>query len=175
MYSTLKKSLVCLVALAMLSLAAGAALAEGGDIAVVDLARAVKECKQGKAIMAELKRKTSKYQADLKAMGEELEALRKDLENTAMLLNAEAKLTKEREFERKVRRFNEKKADANRELQDAQRINLGPVERGIVDVIQEIGKARGFKAVVPRQVVVYASDGIDITNEVIAAYDKKNP
>ena len=144
-------------------------------IAVVDMERAVNECNAGKKAQAELKRKFDKLQDEMKVLGTEIETLRKELENTAVLLKPEAKLSKEREFERKVRLFNDRKRDATQEMNEARRDAFAPILRSMEKVIQGIGASGTYTLVLESRIALYAPKSADITAQVIAAYNKANP
>ena len=144
-------------------------------IAVVDMERAVSNCKEGKRAQAELKRKAEKLQSELKKLGQEVQKLRQELENTAMLLKPEAKLKKEREFQRKLRNFQDRQRDARQEMMDAERKAITPIGKKMVKVIQAIGAKHGYALITDKRVAIYAPASADITEQAIAAYDKKYP
>jgi outer membrane protein len=146
-----------------------------GLVAVVDLEKAVNECAQGKKANVELKRRADKLEGELKHMNEEVGALRKELENSAMLLKPEAKLAKERDFERKVRVFNDRNRDAQQEMQEARRDAFQPILREMTRVINEMGAKGGYSAILEARTALYYPKSAEITAQVIAAYDKLHP
>ena len=171
------KSLLCgLLALLVLSAWAWPAPARAqGQMAVVDMERAVNDTKAGKRAQAELRRKAEKLEAELKALGEEVQQLRKDLENTAVLLKPEAKLAKERDFERKARLFNDRKRDAQQELRESQRDAFAPILREMGKVISDIGTKGAYAMILESHTALYFPKSVDITAQVIAAYDQTHP
>ncbi len=150
------------------------ALAEGG-VAVVNLKRAVLECAAGKKAQAELNRKADRLKAELKKLNDEVQNMRKDLENTAALLKPEAKLAKERDFERKVRLLNDRNRDAEQEMGEAQRDILLPIQRQMLKVIEDMGIKNNYSVILEASMALYAPKSADITNQAIAAYDKAHP
>lgn len=144
-------------------------------IGVVDMEAAVNNTKAGKRAQAELKRKFEKYENDLKSMQAEIQKLQKEMENSAMLLKPEAKLSKQREFERMVRQFQEKQRDASQDMNEAQRESFKPILQKMRGIITGIGKKGGYSLITETRAVLYAPDSADITKQVIAAYDKLNP
>jgi outer membrane protein len=167
--------LALLIAFVMAAFAAPVPARAQAKIGVVDMERAMSTCKQGKRAKAELKRKADKLESELKAMGQVVQRLRKDLENTAMLLKPEAKLKKEREFERKLRAFQDRQRDAREEMMQAQRKAVNPIGKKMVSVIRKLGVKHGYTLITSKQTVIYAPDSADITDQVIAAYDKAHP
>lgn len=167
--------LACLALLLLTAWMTPPAAQAADKIGVVNMDQAVNECKQGKRAQAELRRRASKLEAELKQLGGEVAALRKDLENTAMLLKPEAKLAKEREFERKARRFNDRKRDASQEMREAQRDAFSPILQRMSAIIRQIGSKRGYVLITESRTALYYPKSADITLEVIAAYDKQYP
>lgn len=144
-------------------------------IGVVDMEGAVNSTKAGKRAQAELKRKFEKYEKDLKSMQDQVQKLQKEMENSAMLLKPEAKITKQREFERLVRQFQEKQRDASQDMNAAQREAFKPILQKMRGIITGIGKKGGYSLITETRAVLYAPNSADITQQVIAAYDKLNP
>lgn len=150
------------------------ARAEGG-VAVVDMERAVNETAAGKRAQAELRRKFEKLQSELKVLNDEVVNLRKDLENTAVLLKPEAKLAKEREFERKASLLNNRKRDASQEVNEAQRDAFAPILQEMSKIIGDLGTRNGYTLIMEAHGPLYYAKSVDITAQVIAAYDKLHP
>jgi len=146
-----------------------------GTIAIVDMEKAVNETNAGKRAQAELRRKADKLQAEMKALGDDVQNLRKDLENTAALIKPEAKLAKEREFERKVRLLNDRKRDAEQEIREAQRDFFNPILQNLGKIINDIGTKGSYGMILEARTALYFPKSIDITSQVIAAYDKSHP
>jgi outer membrane protein len=149
-----------------------AASAQGAAVAVVDLEKAVNECAQGKKANVDLKRRSDKLEGELKHMNDEVQTMRKELENAAMLLKPEAKLAKERDFARKVRTLNDRNRDAQQEMQEARRDAFQPILREMTRIISEIGVKGGYNAILEARTSLYYPKSADITVQVIAAYDK---
>ncbi|MFH1059474.1 MAG: OmpH family outer membrane protein [Pseudomonadota bacterium] len=168
-------ALLCLALLCSLSwISPGPARAEG-QIAVVDMERAVNECAAGKRAQAELKRRAEKLEAELKGLGDEVQRLSQELEKTAPLLKPEAKLSKERDLERKVRLFNDRKRDAQQEIREAQRDAFAPILREMGKVINDLGARQGYSLILEARIALYSPKSSDVTAQVIAAYDKTHP
>ncbi len=169
-----KLLIIMAVLLAALWMAPAVAQAQG-KIGVINMEQAVNDCKQGKRSQAELRRKAAKLEEELTQLNDDVAKLRKDLENTSMLLKPEAKLAKEREFERKARRLNDRRRDAQQEIREAQRDAFAPILRRMQEIIKVIGATGGYSLITESRSALYFPQSADITNEVIAAYDKKHP
>lgn len=145
-----------------------------GKVGVVDLERTVKECKQGKRALSQLNLKVKKFESEMKRLQVEVQNLQKDLENTAMLLKPEARRLKERELERKVRHARERQQDGRQELREAQRDAFDAVLRKMTKIIRGIGTKGKYTLIVEAKTTFYYPKSADITDRVIAAYDKVN-
>ena len=165
----------CVALLLAMAWAWPQAAAAQGRIAVVDVDRAAKSCKQGKRAMVSLQRKAQKFETELKALQAKINKQRKDLENTAMLLKPEARMSKQRELERLMRRFMEKQRDAEQEMRDARREAFSPILRNLKKIITQIGASGKFALIVEAKTAIYYPQSADITSRVIAAYDKAHP
>ncbi|KMY66449.1 hypothetical protein AAU61_14805 [Desulfocarbo indianensis] len=146
-----------------------------GKIGVVDIEEAINSTKAGKRAQAELKRKFDKYEQELKGTRAEIEKLQKEMENSAMLLKPEAKLAKQRDLERLVRQFQERNRDASQDMNVAQREAFKPILQKMKVIVEDFGKKGGYALITETRAVLYAPNSADITQQVIAAYDKANP
>ena len=146
-----------------------------GTVGVVDLERAAKECKQGKRALSQLNLKVQKFESEMKRLQGEVQNLQKDLENTAMLLKPEARRLKERELERKVRHARERQQDGRQGLREAQRDAFDSIVRKMAKIIRTIGTKGKYALIVEAKTTFYYPKSADITDNLIAAYDKANP
>jgi outer membrane protein len=159
----------CLVALAW-SLPAWAEV----KIAVVDMEEAVNQSEDGKKAQAELKRRGQEFEKELRDLREEIQTLRAELEKSAMLLKPEAKLSKQRELERKMRHYQDRQRDARQEWGQAQRDAFAPILAKMKEVVGQIGQKRGYTLVLEAGATLYNPDSVDITQQVIKAYNQAN-
>lgn len=141
-------------------------------IAVVDMEEAVNNCEDGKKAQAELKRRGQKFEDELKGLREEIQTLRAELEKSAMLLKPEAKLSKQRDLERKMRHYQDRQRDARQEWVEAQRDAFAPILKRMKQVVADIGKKQGYTLVLEAGATLYNPDSVEITEQVVKAYNK---
>jgi outer membrane protein len=69
-----------------------------------------------------------------------------------------------------IRRFQD---DAQRELQEAQRRELGGLEERILPIIDQIGKEQGYTLIFNKfqSGLVYADESVDVTDTVITRFN----
>ncbi|MBP9144549.1 MAG: OmpH family outer membrane protein [Thermoanaerobaculia bacterium] len=162
------------VALSVLALVpASAALAQAGKVAVIDVQRLVTDSVAGKEALARLKKLQDDKIAEGKAKNEEVDNLRKRL-NEGRLSLADDKISElEKQLEEKVtglRRFQE---DAERDFNKSRETTFGEIERRVFPVIEQIGKEGGYAFIFNKfqSGLLYADEAADITNQVIQRFD----
>ena len=142
-------------------------------IAVIDVQRVVTESDPGKEVMQKLR-----VLSDAKAQeGQNLQqgmATLQDQFNKQRFTVSEqrqAEMSKEIEDAQiEIRRFQD---DAQRELQEAQRRELGGLEEQILPIINQVGQAEGYTLIFNKfqSGLVYADEAVDITDRVIQMFN----
>ncbi len=104
---------VVLGVLSFMILAAGQAWAAPPvKIAVVDLQKAVSECREGVAARAAVLKKADELAASLKKLGADLEKAKADFEKGSSKLSREARSEKERQLQKLAREFQNRQQEA---------------------------------------------------------------
>jgi outer membrane protein len=161
------------VSLALMAFA-GTGLAQS-KVAVVDLQSAVLASAEIKKASAEMEAKYKPRQAAIEKLGQELQALQLKLkaegnkltEQAAADLNAEG-LKKQRD----AQRLNEDlQADLNAERQEI----LGRSSQKMTDIIKKVAEEKALDVVVEAGNTYFFKPALDITADVLAAYDKAYP
>lgn len=167
---------LALAGLALFSFANFAA-AQAPKIAVVNLQRAVLES-------AEIKKASTDMEARYKPRTQQLDQLQKELAGISQQLQTNSgKLTPQAEADLQ--------ADGQRKQRDAQRLQedlqadvdrerneiLTDASKRMQEVIKKLAEERGFDLVVDvtNGAAIYFKPALEITNDVIAAYDKAYP
>lgn len=143
-------------------------------IGTVDLARVFDEYTKTKEFDKNLESKGAAKQAERDKMVADVKKLRDEAE----LLSAKAKDDKQTVIDEKIKTLQ----DFDRTTRDALRKERDGMVRDILKeievVIQDFGKAQGFGYIFNDRVLVYKSEGNDLTNQVIKVlndnYAKKN-
>lgn len=154
-------------------LPATAAVAQAGKVAVIDVQRLVTDSVAGKEALARLKKLQDEKIAEGKAKNDEVDALRKRL-NEGRLSLADDKISDlEKQLEERVtglRRFQE---DAEREFNKSRETTFGEIERRVFPVIEQVGKEGGYTFIFNKfqSGLLYADEAADITNQIIQRFD----
>lgn len=153
---------------------AGAAAAQTVKIGVIDSDRVVAESAKGQEAIAKLKKLEEEKRVELQGLQQEIVDLRKRMEDGAQSLAAERLKELQKQAEDKVIALRRKQDDAQREFEAAQAEAFKGVEEQIIKVINQIGAENGYTMIFNkfRSGLVYATDTIDITDQVITRFNQ---
>ncbi|HMK56186.1 MAG TPA: OmpH family outer membrane protein [Dissulfurispiraceae bacterium] len=152
-------------------LAADAAL----KIGLVDLYKAVNESEQGKKAKSELEAMIKSKQGSLEDKGKAIEKLKGELEKKGGVLSADAKKSKEDEFERLTREYQRTVADSQNEVRKKEGELTGRIVKDIRDIITAIAQEEQYTLILEKAegLVLFSDKGLDITDKVIQRVDGK--
>ena len=168
----MKKFVVLL--LVCIGMVATPVMAETQKIGYVDLQKALNLSVAGKEAKEKIKAKVQTYDADVRQRQEELKKLKDDLEKQAMLLSEEARNAKERDYQQKVKDYQRFTKDIQETLQQTDADLTRKILERLLKVVQDVGKSEGYTIILEEteSSIVYADESIDISDEVIKAFDK---
>lgn len=142
-------------------------------IGVIDFQRVLKESKGGKAAKAEIEKKGKALEASLVKKGKELEAEKKKLEAEAMVMNAESRENKAREFKIKVMDFQALQKKSADDFKKYEGEVIRRVQKDVFGMVETIGKKGKYTLILEKSAALYSPSGIDITDQLIKMYNKK--
>ncbi len=142
-------------------------------IAVIDVQRVVTESDPGKQALQKLKELQDAKVDEGRVLQQTLAGLQEQMAKQRFTLSEErlAEMNKQLEDGQiALQRFQD---DAERELDEARRRELGGLEGRIIPVINQVGTERGFTVIFNKfqSGLVYADDSVDITDEVIRRFN----
>jgi outer membrane protein len=151
-----------------------AAGADSDKIGVVDLQRCIRNSIVGKKIFQDLKGKKDGMQKQIDQKQDELLKLKDELEKQSMMLSMDAKEDKEKDFERKSREFKFLYEDLTEEMGKAENEARKKILEELEEVVTGIGEKEGYLLIFERRTsgIMFLDKAIDISDEVIKAYDK---
>lgn len=143
-------------------------------VGLIDLQRCLQESMEGKKTTELLKRKKAELQRQLDKKQQELFELRREFEKQSMMLSMDAQESKRKAVERKARELEYYLQDLNEEMARAQEREKKRIFDELGTVIEEIGFQGGYAIILEKRAggVLYWNKAIDITDQVIEAYDK---
>ena len=147
--------------------------AAGEKIGYVDLARIFDEYQKTKEFDKSLESKGAQKQADRDKMVAEVKRLRDEAE----LLSAKAKEDKQAAIDEKIKVLQDFDRNTRDSLRRERDTMVKDILKEIEAVIQDFGKSQGYSFIFNDRVLVYKSEGSDLTAQVVKAlndsYSKK--
>ena len=164
---------VRLAMLAVIMMAAAMPAAAQAKVAVIDVQRVVTESDPGKEVMQKLRALSDAKAQQGQTMQKELAALQDQFNKQRFTVSEQRQAEMSKEIEDKqiaIKRFQD---DAQRELQDAQRRELGGLEERILPIINQIGQTDGYTLIFNKfqSGLVYADEAVDVTDRVIQTFN----
>jgi len=151
----------------------GSVWAADSKIAYVDTQRVINECNAGNEARKGIAQDGEKFQRLIAEKQKELQTMKESIEKQGLLLTPEVRGDKEREYQTKVREFQRWGEDTQNELNQKQTEMERTISLGVMKVIQKIGVDEGYTLILGKNesTVLFASKPIDITDQVIKAYN----
>lgn len=154
----------------------GASWAEEVRVGTVDMQRALQSVDAGKKAKAQLEKefndKKKAFQAEeaaIKKMGEEFR-------KQSLVMNDEARAKKQSELQERIMKFQEATQKSQAEIQQKERELTEPLITKLRQIIAETAKEKKYTVVLEKNDnnVLYSLEKDDLTQEVIAVFNKKN-
>ncbi len=140
-------------------------------IGFVDLQRVIAEIDEGKAMKSRLESMAKQKRSDLEKERNQIILEAQALEKQAATMKDEVKAQKAGDLQKRQGEFLQKLQKNDAELAQAQNAELGKILDKLNPVVGKIAQDEGLGMVMERAALVYAAPSLDITNEVIRAYN----
>lgn len=148
-------------------------------IAVIDIQAAIIQTKDGQKAAGDLKTKFGPKQSELEKKQSDVAQLQQTLSKGSNTLSDEAKQKTMREIDAKNTTLKRDTEDANADLEQEQQRIMGDLGGKMISVLNKFATENGYAMVMDissqQTPVLFASNTIDITREIIALYDKVSP
>jgi outer membrane protein len=155
---------------------AAPAQAQTGKVAVINIQSAIVSTKDGQKAAADLESKYGPRRKQVDARQAELASLRDQLQKGQNTLSDAAKNELYKNIDQKTKSLNRDMEDASAELQQDQDRLIQDLSQKIQVVLDKYAKDNAYALVLDvsaqQTPVVYASNTIDITKDVVDLYDK---
>jgi len=170
----INKSMVSV--LAMLGLAVGAGAQQSAKVGVISVQGAIVGTKDGQKASQELDTKFAPKKKEFDTRQSELGQLQDQYNKGGTLISDDKRNQLARDIDEKKKRLERDMQDAQEELNGEQQRVLQSLGQRMMAVIEKYAKDNGFTLILdvssPNTPVLYASSGIDITQDIVALYDK---
>jgi len=157
--------------------------ADAVKVGVVSQQAVLERSKAGKRALDELKEFSAARQRIVSADDEELKRLEAELKKddaNASDAQKRDKQEKQEQFRVKFENYQRRLQDFNREIQAKQKQMVEEYQVKIDQAAAAVAEKNGFAAVMDKgsestlKIVIYASDSLDVTEQVIKEFDRQN-
>ena len=151
------------------------ALAQGAiKIGVVDIEKLRQKSVAFEKGRAEYKKKVAVLEKKLREEGEALKKLQEEYQKQSMMLSLDAQEDKRKELLSKNRLYKFHVEDYTAQIKEVEAEVTNRLRRDLDEVVREIGEKGGYTFITEKRNsgLLFNDVAIDITDEVISAYDK---
>ncbi len=157
-----------------------ASAAESVKVGVIQQRTIIEKTRAGKRALDTLKEFQASRQRIIAADDEELKKLEDTLKSQEGGLSEAAKQEKQEQFRAKFENYQRRIQDFNREIQQKQQEVTGEFQKKIDEAVEAVAEKGGFTAVLDEggaatiQVVLYSHPSVNLTEQVIKEFDRRN-
>jgi len=143
-------------------------------VGYIDLQKVLNESSSGKVAKEKIAKKVKEYEVQIGAQQKELQAAKEELEKQALLLSDEARSQKERDYQQKLKELQRFTKDIREELRMKDNDFTRKILDEIVKIVGKIGEEKGYTVIFEKNEssLIYASEQIDLTDQVIKNYNQ---
>jgi outer membrane protein len=171
----MKRIIVAFFTVCFICASSGLVLAVDTKIAYVDSQKILYESQAGKEAYKQLSAMKDQRAAELEKKQDKLKTMNEQLQAKSATMSASAKEDLESKYDRELKDYNRALKDAQDDLRRKETELLKPFNKEFDEVIRAYSEKNGIDLVVDRQhpAVLYAGPKIDITSQVMSAFDKR--
>jgi outer membrane protein len=148
-------------------------------IGIVNIQDAIIATNEGKKEFDVLKQRFSPKESELKTQNDEVENLKKQLQTTTDKLSDDERNSRVKSLEVKQKTLQRNYEDAQNEFQQAEQEVVNRIGSKMLNVLEKYAKANGYSVILdvsnPQTPVLWASQGTNITKELVDAYNTEAP
>jgi outer membrane protein len=148
-------------------------------VAIVQVQEAIANTNDGQKELKALQARFTPKQNELKALNDEVDKLKKDLDAQGSKLSEEERATRVKTLEIKQKTLQRNYEDYQNEAQQAQQEVLTRLGGKMMNVLDTYAKANGYSVVLdvsnPQTPVLWASEATNITKQLVDAYNAQGP
>lgn len=148
-------------------------------VGVINVQVAITSTAEGKQAAAELQSQFAPRQTELDNLRKQIEDLQTRLRTGQSTLSDDEKARLSREGDQLTRTYQRKQQDSQDDFNEAQQEVVNRIGRKMIDILNKYSRDNGFAVIFDsssqNSPVVYASNQIDVTQEIIRLYDQSYP
>ena len=151
----------------------------GNKVGVLSVRQAIVTTAEGKQASAELQSQFAARQSELENMNKQINDLRQRLSTGQNTLSQEEQGRLTRQGEALAKQLQRKQEDYQEDVNAAQQDVIDRIGRKMMDVLDRYARENGYVAVFDTSAqgsnIIYASNQVDVTQEIIRLYDQAYP
>jgi outer membrane protein len=161
--------------LALAFVAALSAQSTPTKVGIINVQTAIISTRDGQVAVKELQDRFNPKQKQLQDLQSEIQSLQQQLQRGSNIMGEEALRKLRQDIDDKQRALQRESEDAQMEFDQQQQRVFAGISQKMQNVIDKYARENGYVLIVdvssPQSNVLYASNSIDITKDVIAAFD----
>ena len=144
-------------------------------VAYVDMQKALNFCEAGREAKRLIAVEVEKIQKEFVGRQKELEKIKEDLEKRGSVLSESVRQQKERDYQAKLRDLQRLQRDYEEDLRRKDRELSDRILKNLETIIKKIGEEGKYTLILEKNqpTIIYISNILDLTEEVIKRSDKK--
>jgi outer membrane protein len=158
---------------------AAPAAAAGGKIAVLNVRQAIVTTAEGKQASAELQSQFAPRQNEMEALNKQINDIRQQLAANQTTWSDEQKAKAQTQGQRLAAQLERKNTELQTDVNDAQGEVVDRIGRKMMEVLDRFARENGYVAVFDSSAqnspIIYASNNVDVTQDIIRLYDQQYP
>ncbi|MCS6951276.1 MAG: OmpH family outer membrane protein [Bryobacterales bacterium] len=148
-------------------------------VGIINIQQAILSTRDGQKAANDLQQRYEPKRKELEQKQNEINALREQLNRGSNTMSEEARQALMRQIDQKTRALNRDTEDAQADFEQDQNRILQELGQRMMVVIGKYARDNGYALILdvssPQTPVLYAANGIDITSDIVALYDKNTP
>ncbi len=143
--------------------------------AVLDVQKILRNAKAVKNIREQITAYGTTFEKEIEKEREKLRKANQELARQRTILAPEAFAEKRREFEQQVVEVQRMVQQRQRDLDKSRSVAMAKVNKSYIDIIPKLAVKRELFLIVSKAQTAYVAPSLDVTSEVLALLDKKQP
>jgi outer membrane protein len=170
---------LCLLGTVSLRAQVAAGAAGAGKIAVLNVRQAIVTTAEGKQASAELQSQFAPRQNEMEALNKQINDIRQQLAANQTTWSDEQKAKAQTQGQRLAAQLERKNNELQEDVNAAQGDVVDRIGRKMMEVLDRFARESGYVAVFDSSAqnspIIYASNNVDVTQEIIRLYDQQYP
>ena len=168
----MRNSLLALLLITVSSAASASRLKTG----IVNMQKIILQVEEGKAAKLQLQKEIKEKEVEFKKQKAELDELNASWKRQAALLSEEARMKKQADFQQKFMKLRNEEMQFQSIIKQKEVAATQKIAMNVAAIVDKLAKKKNLDVVFETNSsgLMYAKDPVDLTNDVIASYDKNS-